>query len=54
MPNCSDSMVVDAPISGTVDGVTGSDDSVGVFGGVAGILGGLMCEMGVNSFLVKG
>ena len=54
MPNCSDSMLVDAPISCTVDGATGSDDFVGVFGGVAGILGGLMCEMRVNSFPVAG
>jgi hypothetical protein len=47
-------MLVDAPISCIFDVATGSDNSVGVFGGVAGILGGLMCEMGVNSFLVKG
>jgi hypothetical protein len=54
MPNYSDIMLVEAPISCIVDGATGSDVSVGVFGGVAGILGRLMCVMGINSFLVIG
>lgn len=54
MANCSGSMLVDTLVSYIADGVTGSDDSVGVFGGVAGILGGLMSEMGVDSFLVTG
>ena len=54
MSNCSDRMPVDAPLSCIVDGATGSDDSDGVFGGVAGISGGSVCEMGDNSFLVTG
>lgn len=47
-------MLADTLVSYTADGVTGSNDSVGVFGGVAGILGALMCKMGANSFLVTG
>ena len=42
-------MLVGVPISCIVDGATGS----GVFGGVAGILGGLMCLMGVKSHTIR-